>query len=162
MPVFPLRAEPEDLVRFVVPGRPVPKGRPRTRVVKMKGKAPFATIYTPSNTIEYEKDVARLSRLEMKGTEATIKPVSVSVVAVFPIPKSVTKKRLAAIEAGFEPCNVAADLDNVVKSITDAMNKIVYADDAQIVRVSAQKLWGTEGQAIISVRELLAKDLLKT
>ncbi|MDR1647770.1 MAG: RusA family crossover junction endodeoxyribonuclease, partial [Zoogloeaceae bacterium] len=33
------------------------------------------------------------------------------------------------------------DLDNVVKSVCDAMNGVVFRDDAQIVRLTAEKIY---------------------
>ena len=37
-----------------------------------------------------------------------------------------------------------ADIDNLAKFYIDAMNKVFYKDDAQIVTLSANKVWGSE------------------
>jgi Holliday junction resolvase RusA-like endonuclease len=44
----------DDLVKFTVPGRPIPKGRPRLGIRGRK-----AYVYTPPETREYEKIVRR-------------------------------------------------------------------------------------------------------
>ena len=45
------------------------------------------------------------------------------------------------------------DLDNVYKSITDAMNGIVYLDDSQIVEAHIKKVYAEESGANIMVQE---------
>jgi Holliday junction resolvase RusA-like endonuclease len=96
----------------------------------------------------------------MAGRSPTDRPVAVSMLAVFPIPKSITKAKLAGIQAGFIPCQASADLDNVFKSVADAMNKIVFVDDSQVVQMTAKKLYGEEPRVVVSVREFLPADLL--
>ena len=46
------------------------------------------------------------------------------------------------------------DLDNLAKGILDALNKILYADDSQIVSLTAEKYQSTEPRIEISIAEM--------
>jgi Holliday junction resolvase RusA-like endonuclease len=70
----------------------------------------------------------------------------------FAIPPSYSKKRKEACLAGLEyPKRV--DLDNCYKSITDAINGIVYFDDSQIVEAHITKVYAETAGANIMVQE---------
>ncbi len=45
------------------------------------------------------------------------------------------------------------DLDNLVKSVLDAGNGILYKDDRQIVKIVAKKSWQVAGKIIIVMHE---------
>jgi hypothetical protein len=45
------------------------------------------------------------------------------------------------------------DIDNVYKSITDAMNGIVYTDDSQIVEAHITKVYAETAGANVMVQE---------
>jgi Holliday junction resolvase RusA-like endonuclease len=44
------------------------------------------------------------------------------------------------------------DLDNLIKTVLDALNGIAYTDDKQIVRLGATKAYGTDPKILISIR----------
>lgn len=90
-------------VSFTIEGHPVGKQRPRVA----KGHA-----YTPKKTRDYEELVAQCAALAMGATETFSGEVVLS---------------LRAFVAGRAP-----DLDNIMKSVADGMNGIVYEDDHQI------------------------------
>jgi Holliday junction resolvase RusA-like endonuclease len=46
------------------------------------------------------------------------------------------------------------DLDNCIKSITDALNGIAYQDDSYIVEVIARKWWAEQPLVEITIIEL--------
>lgn len=97
------------MVKFNIPGRPVPKQRPR---VGRNGN-----IYTPRKSREYEKTVARVGRLAFKNPYAG--PVSLQV------------------QIYLASTGNAGDLDNYVKSIQDGLNGIAWQDDRQVIRLKA-------------------------
>ncbi len=97
------------MVFFTIPGRPVPKQRPR---MGKKGN-----IYTPKKCREYESAVGWTARKVFKNPYDG--PVSLQV-------------RIYLAEAG-------GDLDNYVKSIQDGLNGIAWRDDRQITRLKASK-----------------------
>jgi Holliday junction resolvase RusA-like endonuclease len=49
-------------------------------------------------------------------------------------------------------------MDNIAKLVLDAMNKIVYADDAQVANIELIKRWGEVPGTRVSVFELVAED----
>lgn len=91
-------------VTFVVPGEPIPKGRPR-----VMGKVTF----TPKRTVAYERKVKVAAIGAMVDRERF--EFSVTVEIIF-----------------YRKNRYRSDLDNLYKAVSDAMNGIVYDDDRQI------------------------------
>ena len=134
-------------VMFTVYGECVPKGRPRfTR----QGRT-----YTPKKTTDYESEVTAIAKRAMGSTDPLETPVAVYIYVALPIPQSYSKKRSEACLTGFEkPCK-KPDLDNLVKSVLDGMNGIVYQDDCQIVSLHATKRYDSVASVNVLVREEL-------
>ena len=130
------------------PGPPVPKGRPRFRVIQPRGRrAPFAHVYTPAETKAYETALQWRARAAMKGRDPMVGPVAIRVFAMIPIPVSWSaSKRNVALHPATRP-----DWDNYAKSCCDAMNGIVYADDGQIVRALVVKEYADRPGLIVEV-----------
>lgn len=112
------------------------KGRPR---LTRNGHA-----FTDEKTRNYENLVKMLAMqaMEKAGATVTDKPVKATINAFFEIPKSYTKKKVQAIING-EIKPAKPDIDNVIKSILDGCNKIVFKDDVQIYAISATKSYIT-------------------
>jgi Holliday junction resolvase RusA-like endonuclease len=108
------------------------KGRPR---LTRNGHA-----FTDEKTRNYENLVKLLAMqaMEKAGATVTDKPVKATINAHFEIPKSYTKKKVQAIING-EIKPAKPDIDNVIKSIFDGCNKIVFNDDVQIYELTATK-----------------------
>ena len=122
-------------IEFIVPGKPVPMARPR---VTMHGT------YTPSVCREYKKVVAMVAKNAMRTADLLLfdnTPLECRVRFVFPLPKS--RKNPWATSR--------PDLDNLYKSVTDAMNGIVYKDDAQIVRATIEKAYEANGGGRVEI-----------
>lgn len=81
--------------------------------------------------------------------------VSVSVSAFFPIPKSYSKaKRQACIDRELRP-DKKPDIDNILKSVLDAMNRVAYEDDKQVVELIGRKYYTeSDGYLWVSIREV--------
>lgn len=131
--------------KFVVPGRPRPKGRPRFTCV---GRP-----YTPKETVEYERAVRKA--YQECGGGMFDGPVSATVRCYFDIPQSYTKKRTAACKCNIErPTGKNhGDCDNLAKGVLDSLNGIAYKDDSQIVSLEVQKLWGSPERAEVIIRD---------
>jgi|LakMenEpi03Aug12_release.lakeMendotaPanAssembly.Ray.scaffolds.fasta_scaffold25435_11 Holliday junction resolvase RusA-like endonuclease len=122
------------IVEFRVPGDPQGKGRPRH-------SAKTGAVYTPSKTKRYEKVVADLAKLAM-GEQLPIEgPVMLQLTALFPIPQSWSKRKKVQAAKGELFPTVKPDFDNVAKAISDAMNKIVFNDDSQVVYSVISKVY---------------------
>lgn len=46
------------------------------------------------------------------------------------------------------------DLDNIEKAVLDALNKVAYVDDKQIVRKYSEKTWGEENGIDVWIKEM--------
>jgi len=118
-------------VRFVVPGEPVPKARPRM------GRG--GRVYTPARTVNFEKRVA------ICAANANPEIFTGSVAVRIWISLPMTKKQVERISR--------ADLDNYAKAIMDAMSQIVYTDDRQVMRLRIDRVPGTvEGWVAVEVK----------
>jgi hypothetical protein len=135
------------VVTFTVDGNPVPKSRPR-----FARRGQFVQTYTDAKTIDYETQVAMKARLAIGASEPLQGALTVFLYLRYAVPASYSKKRKEACLAGLEfPKRI--DIDNVYKSITDAMNGIVYLDDSQIVEAHIKKVYAEESGANIMVQE---------
>jgi Holliday junction resolvase RusA-like endonuclease len=126
-------------IEFLVPGEPVAKGRARSLI-----RAGHIKHMTPEKTANYESLVALAAQAAMigAGLRPFEGPVQLSFYAVFSIPKSWSKKRLAAHAVTPELVCKKPDLDNIMKALSDGMNRVVYVDDSQIATVHGRKGYG--------------------
>ncbi len=109
---------------------PVPKQRPRC--------AKFGGVFTPKKTADFEKAVAKSARECMGSRLPTSEAISLRVEFLLKTPKSKNGKALKKAElveyaAGNVPHDSKPDLDNLLKSVLDALNEIVYYDDSQVI-----------------------------
>lgn len=141
-------------VMFTVPGLPKGKERPRARIVTPKGKKPFATMYTPTGTKKYEAEVKAAAQKAMQH-EPFQGPVSVTILIMLPMAKTMTKKRRARIEDGLEACTKKPDTSNVAKAVEDAMNDVVYKDDNQIIYSTIKKDYSDQPRVSVLVTEMV-------
>jgi Holliday junction resolvase RusA-like endonuclease len=134
------------MVEFSIPGQPVAKGRPR-----FVQRGAHVGTYTPVKTASYE-NLVKLSAAEaMRGLEPSARPVALQVTLNLQIPASWSKKRRAAAAAGAIRATKKPDADNVLKGIKDGCNGIVWADDAQVVRIVLEKRYSETPGAVVHV-----------
>lgn len=106
--------------------------------------------YTPERTLTYEARLARQAQ-DAIGTRPVLSgPLKVEVVALMPLAESKPARWKAAALAGAERPVKKPDWDNFGK-ILDAMNLIVWADDAQIVDGRVQKFYWHKPGLIVRV-----------
>lgn len=130
------------------PVTPIPKGRPRFRR--------YGGAYTPPKTEEYERQIKKLYLTSPKRVEFEKNvPLVVNLEFGMPIPKSMSKKKRAAMIEGDISHTKKPDVDNLVKAILDGLNKLAWADDSQIVRISAEKKYAKEPYVYLYVHEYI-------
>lgn len=117
------------MVRVVIDGEPVAKGRPR---VTRAGRA-----YTPKRTADFEARVR--DEVAALGAEALAGPLVVVIDSVRARPK-----RLRAARHGDDllPAPTRPDVDNLAKAVLDGLDAL-WEDDAQVVELVARK-WYAE------------------
>lgn len=129
---------------FVVPGEPVPWARARTN-----GKRH----YTDPKVATYKRAVATVAQANIGPRGPIAGPLTLEIVAVLPIPQSWPNKRRAAALEGREWPNSKPDWDNLGKAVSDALNGVLYVDDAQVVRASVEKVYGDPPRMIVTARQ---------
>ena len=115
-------------IRFFVPG--APRGKQRARVV-----AGGAHSYTPKETVERERQIAWEGKKAMAGRPLFEGPVMLTVSAAYVHPASWSAKKKAATYWK----TTKPDIDNIVKLVKDALNRVAWQDDAQVAVVRQRK-----------------------
>ena len=114
-------------VKFTILGEPKGKGRPRF-------SRKTGTAITPKDTVNYETLVHMEYLEQCNGFRfEDTAMLDMRIKAYYSIPKSVSKKKKAAMLAGEIRPTKKPDMDNVVKIIADSLNQVAYRDDTQIV-----------------------------
>jgi len=113
---------------FDLPIIPVAKGRPR----HTKG----GHTYTPAKTRGYEAALKALVMAQCPHVEPLEGPLVLRIVFYLPRPKRLMR---VCDPDGPVPAPLRPDLDNLVKALKDAMNGVLWSDDAQIVVLRASK-----------------------
>ena len=54
-----------------------------------------------------------------------------------------------------EAATVRPDLDKLVRAVLDALTRVAYQDDSQVVRLVAEKSYGSEPGVFIKIRALM-------
>lgn len=121
----------------VIEGKIRGKARPRV----CRGHA-----FTPRETVCYEKLVkACYKEQDGRYLEGNLRA---NIIAYYKVPKSYTKKRIQGIREGIEYPTKKPDIDNIVKIILDALNKIAYEDDKQIIELSVLKRYTEDKERV--------------
>jgi crossover junction endodeoxyribonuclease RusA len=110
-------AAPEKVVRFTIFGEPRSKQRPR---VTARGT------YTPTETKQAEQ------RVREAWAETNAEPFPHQVIVTIDFFNGNKRRR---------------DLDNMAKLVLDALNKLAYADDFQVVGLNLRKIFTTQERA---------------
>lgn len=123
-----------EMISLYFPFPAVPKQRPRA------GKG--GHFYTPKKTAQFERRVADFFR---NSRQKCIEEGCLSVSIVFNLPhvqkvvKEFKKKGNSEIQIIYRP--VKPDLDNLTKSVLDALNKFAWGDDSQITSMQMLKFY---------------------
>lgn len=129
-------------VRFNIQGSVVAKQRPRL------GKG--GHVYTPSKTKVYE-EICKLSYGNRYYFEEEY--ISIKILFKFEVPKSYSKKKKQeALEGKIRPSK--ADIDNYIKSILDALNKVAYKDDRAVCSIYAEKIFADKSETIVEIESI--------
>ena len=114
------------MIKITIPGRPVPKGRPRLGV---RGRRAY--IYTPERTKQYEQAVGLCARAAVQGAALEC-PVAVPSTCI---------------------CTASAGSTWTTARNTDGMNKIVYEDDNQVVDQGERQEAATGGDRSVGGKQ---------
>lgn len=134
---------------FRVPGKPVGKQ-------SVQSNSRTKIFYKPKKTGLYEKLVAFHANRCMRESSKTISSDAMRVVINinYEITKSYSKQKKADARAGKIRPKKKPDVDNVSKSVHDAMEGIVYENDKQIVESLIIKNYAPEWSIEVEFNEL--------
>ena len=128
-------------VTFTIPADPVPFARAGSF-----GKRRF----TPAKQTNFMNKVQIIADQAMSDHSLFIGPVRMEVEARYMVPASWSqKKRDTAKWKTSRP-----DLDNLTKLCADAINGVVFVDDAQIVELVARKVYGDKPETQVTITEV--------
>ena len=131
---------------FEVIGNIVGKERPRVNTYTGR-------VYTPGKTKDYELLVQQYFKIKYPRSKMLEGRVKIEIIAYLKIPKSTSKVKMQEmLENKISPTK-KPDVDNIAKSILDAMNGYVFRDDNQVSKIAVEKRYGIEEKAVISVEE---------
>ena len=138
-------------VKFTVPGQP--KGKARARTVRRGGGKSFS--YTPEGTVLYE-NLIKTCYLQDAGHVLFNdgQPLAVSITAFYEVPKSYSKKKKQEMLDGQLYPTKKPDIDNIAKCVLDALNKLAYRDDTQVVRLHMEKHYAEIPRVKVEIREI--------
>jgi Holliday junction resolvase RusA-like endonuclease len=129
-------------VTFVIPGKPFAKQRARATKT--------GRVFTPAATVSFERTVGQIA---LPHFPAPLEgPVKLEIIATFAPPPSWSKRK---VREHLHRAHVQRpDLDNLLKAVSDGLNRIAFADDGQIAEIAARKLWGLTEQTVVHVETL--------
>lgn len=122
------------------------KGKARPRVNTYTGNA-----YTPTSTKDYENLIKQYFKIKYPRYEPLEGRIAVKIMAYFDVPKTTSKKDRALIQEGKLSPTKKPDIDNIVKIILDALNKMAFKDDNQITKLEVEKVYAEEEKIAIKI-----------
>lgn len=132
-------------ITFTVPGQPRGQARPR-----------FARIGQGVRTYKAKQDVLKENMVALRyieaagGLEPHTGPVRLNVLAVSVPPKSWSRKRRE--EERYKTSR--PDADNIGKLVSDGLNEVAWRDDAQIIRLVVEKVFGDRDEVVVTVERI--------
>jgi Holliday junction resolvase RusA-like endonuclease len=126
-----------------IPIRPI--GKARARVTKFGA-------YTPEKTKIFEQTIKWEFIKQFPNHKIILKPLKVSIIACFKVPKSYSKQKAKECLNGERFNNI--DIDNIAKAILDGLNNVAYKDDRQILELNVIKKYGLNDNIEIILEEL--------
>lgn len=142
------RAMTASSIHIIVPGAIVPWKRAQRRRFASGAHVTF----TDPEVEAYHGVVRMAAASAMAGAPPIEDPILLSVLAVFAVPGSWSGKRQREALAGLRHKTTRPDLENTIKGALDAMQSVVYRDDAQIIGYnSCCKVYGARPRLEILV-----------
>ena len=134
------------LYEFEVIGDIIGKERPRVNTYNN-------IVYTPTKTKDYETLIQEYFKIKYKNFEMLTNRISVEIIAYIKIPKNTSKKKIEEMLNGNISPTRKPDIDNIAKTILDAMNKFVFKDDNLVSKIYVEKKYGEEEKVYVKIEE---------
>lgn len=131
---------------FEVIGKIKGKARPKVNTYTLRA-------YTPQETKDYEELIKQYFILKYPKYIPIEGRVSVTITACFPIPKNTSKANTESMLNNKISPTKKPDIDNIVKIILDALNKIAFKDDNQITKLNVEKKYAEEEKIVVKIED---------
>lgn len=132
---------------LIIPGEPVPQGRPR-----FSRQGGFVRTHNPPKSDKYKKLVmgcaARVAGEPLQGA------LEIEIEFYMPIRKSWSKSKKESCLSGKEKPTNKFDIDNLLKAVLDGCNGLLWIDDGQIVDVKARKSYSEHPRVELKVKNI--------
>lgn len=137
------------IIRFTA--NVTPHGKQRARTVKLPNGR--SASFTPKDTVEFEHHIAWACRLASRGQQFEDHvPLEMTCWFYMPVPKSFSKAKQEAVNNDWHTSK--PDGSNCIKSVEDALNKIVYHDDCQIAASHFYKIYSDYPRVEVIIQQL--------
>lgn len=133
---------------FEVPGEVVGKGRPRFTT-----RGGYVKTYSPKKTIDYERSIKRAYTKKYKNFVSD-KAIRISVYIYIKPAESISKKKKTCFLNNEYLPTKKPDVDNIIKCVLDALNKVAYHDDTQVVEQAVKKRFGEKEKILVFIEEI--------
>lgn len=124
------------------------RGKARPRLNTYTGH-----VYTDTVTKDYENLIKQYFKVKYPKYVPFENRVLVKIIIYLKIQKNTTKKDRKLIEEGLLSPTKKPDIDNVVKIVLDALNKMAFVDDNQITKLDVEKVYSEEEKLYIKIEE---------
>lgn len=131
----------DKVLELKIPIAPMAVQSVRSRVV---GK--HIMHYQPAKVREWKEQIIRCVKEQLpEDWEVLTQPLEVHFVMKFPPLKSMPKRLLKQMDEGVRVYKITKpDNDNCEKGVSDCMNKLVWEDDAIVVRTFIEKYYDND------------------
>ena len=133
------------MIEFRVYSDPVAKGRPR-----FARRGGFIATYTPKKTKDAENNFLAQA-VQFRPEKPLEGALEVNMAFSRLKPKSKPKKIVH--------CITKPDLDNFQKMVLDSLNGVFWHDDAQIIRITAEKKYGESAYTDVKIKGVKNEDI---
>lgn len=133
-------------IKFTVPGNPQGKLRP-----KFFRRGKFTGTHTPKKTVNYENFIKQMFDKNYPDFEPIGDPLHLMLRIYQLIPKGTSlKKTDLMLDGNIEPAKLP-DMDNILKSVFDALEGLAIKNDNQFTKVYMQKFYSRKPRLEIQI-----------
>ena len=135
-----------DQLFFTFDIEPTPQLRPR-----VSSRGGYVRVYDPPKVKQF-KSLLRSLAVHQYARPPLLGPLSVSLTFYRPVQSSISKtERDRRLSNQSKPV-VKPDTDNYIKATLDALNGVLWHDDAQIVKITGEKKYSDRPKITVSVK----------
>ncbi len=135
-----------DAITIVMMGQPVPYARSAGGQTRAR--------FTPAKQRNAAATLRLLAQQEMQGRKLLDEPLRLDFLAEFTIPASWSKRKQSSAVIGDIYPAKRPDASNLLKLAEDALNGVVYRDDALLCEIHVRKVYGPQPKIIVTVRSI--------